>query len=212
MHLSRLTLDPSHHAVRRDLADPYQMHRTLTHAFADDALSRPERFLWRVESIDPTAQATRPIVLVQSESPGNWPAIEAHARYFLEPPEAKAVDLARLVVQGAQLRFRLRANPTRFSGGKRWGLFREDEQLAWLERKAEQGGFALDHAAVHGRERVSVQQNRTGQRMTFDCAQFEGVLHVVDPVRSLAAISGGIGAAKSMGFGLLSVAPVDTRA
>lgn len=207
MHLSRLKLDLSHHGVRRDLADPYQMHRTLARAFAVDAQSRPERFLWRVESIDTMGRDACPIVLVQSGSPGIWSAVDAHTQYFLEPPEVKAVDLDRLVVNGARFRFRLRANPTRFRDGKRWGLFREEEQLAWMQRKAELGGFELDRVVVHGRERIKVQQSRTGQQMTFDCAQFEGVLRVVDSTRSHAAISGGIGAAKSMGFGLLSVAP-----
>ena len=49
MYLSKLTLDPRHLGARRDLADAYEMHRTLARAFAPDESSAPARFLWRLE-------------------------------------------------------------------------------------------------------------------------------------------------------------------
>ena len=49
MYLSRLTLDPRQPQARRDLGDAYDMHRTLTRAFALDATTLPPRFLWRLD-------------------------------------------------------------------------------------------------------------------------------------------------------------------
>lgn len=132
---------------------------------------------------------------------------------------------------GMRLRFRLRANATKRLAhardaaeqewvGKRVDLRREEDQLAWLRRKAEASGFEL--ARVQARADVpnvrTVAEDRViGRRgpgagggrgrLTFGSVLFEGELVVQDGERLREALATGIGPGKAYGFGLLSVAP-----
>ena len=47
MYMSKLVLDPRHLQARRDLANAYEMHRTLSRVFAPSPDASPARFLWR---------------------------------------------------------------------------------------------------------------------------------------------------------------------
>lgn len=49
MFLSNPVLNPKSREARRDLANPYDLHRTLARAFAPDEQTAPGRFLWRLE-------------------------------------------------------------------------------------------------------------------------------------------------------------------
>src|SRR5690606_4567777 len=108
---------------------------------------------------------------------------------------------------------------------KRVDLFREQDQLAWLERKALAHGFrtlrsrassgvpnarALSGARVTGcRPDVSNPERRT---MTFGSVLFEGVLRVTDKALFRQALERGIGPGKAYGFGLLTIAPLGRTA
>lgn len=128
-----------------------------------------------------------------------------------------------------RLIFRLRANPTKRIGannteqgerwrGKRIELRREEDQLAWLARKGETGGFRLVGVEVYPElpdTRVSNQEKARGRRpgpgddtmpLRFGAALFEGRLEVIDRAAFLATLRAGIGSGKSFGFGLLSIA------
>ena len=102
--------------------------------------------LFRVEP----ARTGPPLVLVQTRDEPAWSRLPDG--YLLTRAEYKAVDLA--VTAGQRLRFRLRANPTkrvaakneRLGGvmtGKRVGLATEADQVRWLLRKGEGGGFKM---------------------------------------------------------------------
>jgi len=153
-------------------------------------------------------------------------------------PDCKPVDVAYGAIHtGDELLFRLRANPTRRVdrrrvsatqdrlSGKRVALLKEEEQLAWLRRKGETGGFALIAARVNpdvanvranpegtltGLRRVVEPDGGAGQtrRLTFGSVLFEGELRVTDAATFRRTLAEGIGAGKAYGFGLLSVAPV----
>jgi CRISPR system Cascade subunit CasE len=75
MLLHRLHLDLHCREVRRDLADPYQMHATLCRGFVpDDQKCPPGTFLWRLEPEAGPSGAAR--VLVQSHTSPDWSRIE----------------------------------------------------------------------------------------------------------------------------------------
>ena len=205
MYLSKLVLDPGQPQARRDLADPYEMHRTLTRAFAPDSETPPERFLWRLE---PRADFGPAIVLVQSATPANWLGLGGSAGYAKEIHGNKAVDLNRFIQAGARYRFRLLANPTVTRDGKRYGLPSEDQQMAWLSRQGERNGFGLRECVRRARDRLRIRQGRTSNYITVDTGLFEGVLEVISPEQIRDAIVGGIGHAKVLGLGLLSLGRV----
>jgi CRISPR system Cascade subunit CasE len=172
-------------------------------------------------------------VLVQSELEPDW--VRLPAEYLARPAEHKPFDLA--VTAGQRLRFRLRANPTRrvsekdarlgsVMAGKRVGLITEADQVRWLLRKADAGGFVIPGGWVHppSREtgepvmvpnfRVDVvpegrdRNSKPGRAGAFIAVRFDGVLEVTDPGRFRQTVCAGIGSGKGFGFGLFSVAAV----
>ena len=106
MLLHRLHLDLHCREVRRDLADPYQMHATLCRGFVpDDQKCPPGTFLWRLEPEASPSGAAR--VLVQGHTSPDWSRIEIQG-WLAEQP-APGIDLhAKLSLAGlaAGRRFR----------------------------------------------------------------------------------------------------------
>jgi len=206
MYLFKLTLDPRHPQARRDLANPYEMHRTLARAYALDAETPPQRFLWRLER-SPDYKPSN-VVLVQSTQLPNWSALERLAGYLSEIHRDKPVDLEKLIRPTARYRFRLLANPTVTREGKRWGLVHEQDQLAWLASQGERGGFKVLGCLRAAQERLQVRQGKTGNRITVQTALFEGVLQAVDDQILRKRLIEGFGHAKAFGLGMLSLAKI----
>ncbi|NOT60525.1 MAG: type I-E CRISPR-associated protein Cas6/Cse3/CasE [Acidobacteria bacterium] len=230
LYLAKLILNPRSRDVRRDLANCQDMHRTLLAAFpqAQSETARQEfGVLFRVEIQPRTGAVT---VLVQSERQPDWSALPDDY-LFVAADEAKPIAEAYQSLQaGQRLRFRLRANPTKCVArqhrpaeaqrdGKRVELRREADQLAWLQRKAQDGGFQLvalsvkpDVANAQVQEVSKVygwrNDDNTGQRkkLTLAAAVFEGELVVSEVEQFRATLRQGIGRGKAYGFGLLSIA------
>lgn len=190
MFLSRLTLDPRHSAARRDLASAYELHSTLARALEPD-----KSFLWRLEELT---------LLVQSSAHADWGRLEPG--YLERPSESKPLKLDRLAATSRH-RFRLRANPTVTRDGKRHGLARLEDQLAWLERQGERHGFQLLGVTVSASDRVRVRKRQSNAPITLQAVTFDGHLEAIDPARLAAAVRSGLGHGKALGLGLLSLAP-----
>lgn len=223
MYLSRLILNPRSRQVQRELADPYEMHRTICRAFPDANFkdNEPSGILFRVE-VHP--QSGAPTLLVQSQYKPDWSFLLADRKNYLLDEAALPLGVenpAWKEVQpkfrpGQTLAFRLRANPTvkkdreGHKQGRRVGLYREEEQLAWLQRKIEAAGARLLSARLTGKAELRGKlftEKDDARRMRFVSTQFDGVLQVEDPQLFERHLVAGIGSAKGFGFGLLSVAP-----
>jgi len=214
MYLSRLILNPRNRRVQREIAEPYQMHRSIMRAFPDNLEPEAERVLFRPEAHPRTGALT---LLVQSLALPDWSWLaEPGARGYLLPvdepnPAVKSFDLN--LAPGQVLAFRLRANPTvkrKFDDGthKRVGLYREEEQIEWLKRKAEQGGFRLLSVRTSGEDIVGGRIHHDGatHKLHLLAVQFDGLLQVAVPDRLRETVRRGIGSGKGLGFGLLSLA------
>jgi CRISPR system Cascade subunit CasE len=164
MFLSRLILDPRSRQVWNELAQPYEMHRTLMRAFPEvpscEETKARDKFsvLFRADVDEHKDCVT---VYVQSSIEPEWSFLSDRNGYLLEEPEPpKEVASAYEKLQNRQvLLFRLRANPTKrilkatngesYLEGKRVGLLREEEQIDWLMRKGKErergvpGGFEI---------------------------------------------------------------------
>lgn len=212
MYLSRLILNPRSRQVQAELAAPYEMHRTLLRAFPSDLASTGEdedaRVLYRVDM----PAAGQAIVLVQSHLLPDWSFCKPD--YLAAPPATKQFE-PQLAADQAYV-FRLRANPTvkkQFDGpgtrSKRVGLYGEQEQMVWLERKLADGGFRLVQAAPAHQERYGGTIHR-GENERHDLnllgVTFDGLLVVVQPQAAQQTIARGVGSGKAFGFGLLSLA------
>ncbi|MFC0708618.1 type I-E CRISPR-associated protein Cas6/Cse3/CasE [Azorhizophilus paspali] len=203
MYLIRLTLDPRSTQARRDLADAYDMHRTLVRAFVRDERDAPGRFLWRLE-LGAGAWAS-PTLLVQSRKSGDWDVLQGLPGYLQRPAECKVLDLEALIQPQWRYRFRLLANPTVTRAGKRRGLLGEAEQLAWLQRQGERHGFMVKAVLVSASDLLD-SRRKGGAPIVLQRVCFEGLLQVVEADALRRALASGIGPAKAFGCGLLSVA------
>ncbi|HZU12242.1 MAG TPA: type I-E CRISPR-associated protein Cas6/Cse3/CasE [Chloroflexota bacterium] len=221
LYLSRLSLNPRSRQVQRHLADCQRLHECLLDAFGDapDSVSARTHFgvLYRVET-----DRGRSTVLVQSVTRPDWSHLPA--TYLLRDAESKEIGEAyQAIGQGTRLAFRLRANPTKRlmnadtseTSGKRVDLRRPEEQLGWLERKADAGGFRILSTRIApavpnvriGQDNKQLGHKR-GQKLTFGSVLFEGALEVIDAPGFRATLRDGVGSGKAYGFGLLSVAPL----
>lgn len=215
MYLSQLKLNPRSREARRDLARPYELHRTLARAF-----STPEGQDYRAAHgvlfrQEPSQPGQLPTVLVQSHTIPDWSLLPAD--YTQQPVPSQ---LLQLVLAAQQvLGFRLVANPTRKLAregqrqGRRVALLDvgDAEQgtpaLQWLRRKAALSGFELLHVTSKG---FSLSSSNAGvglkNSLPLYGVRFDGLLRVKDPDLLVAAIGQGLGSAKAYGFGLLSLA------
>lgn len=200
MYLTRLRLDPRSAIARRDLSDPYEMHRTLVRPFVGDAEQTPPRILWRME---PTAAWSEPVVLVQALEPADWSVLEALPNYLKGSAETRDISPEGWLRPGECYRFRLFANPTVTRDGKRQGLMAEEAQLAWLARQGERHGFTVEAALVTGSELL--RSRKQDNRISVLRACFEGRLRVQDCAALASALRTGIGPGKAFGCGLLSL-------
>lgn len=216
IYLSRLLLNPHSKQVYREARDPYQQHRTVMSAFPE-TLPKTERVLYRLDIQPRTGQMA---LLVQSQTEPNWSGL-ANKDYLLpgDPfsdlpnPAVKPVEFSFRA--GQMLSFRLRANPTKrllrddpergYKRGQRLGLFEETGQLAWLQQKAKDNGFAIGNVHII-EEGFSGGKTKEQQNLKFFSVRFEGHLQVTDPEALHQAIQIGIGPAKAFGCGLLSLA------
>jgi CRISPR system Cascade subunit CasE len=223
MLLHRLHLDPRCREARRDLADPYQLHATLCRAFSPPDQKCPEgEILWRLEP--ETRSDGFPRVLVQSRTIPDWDGIGVKS-WLAEvdsPIDLKSRLKLGALTAGQRFRFRLRANPCVTRNGKRLGLLQLVEQEQWIKRKGLMHGFllpelpSLDLSEEGGARidvRVSQEQMLTGRQhhgnsIRIFSVLYDGVLTVTDVSAFVKVLQTGIGHGKSLGLGLLSVAPI----
>jgi len=183
------------------------MHRTVMSAYPEK-LPENERVLFRLD-IEPTTGV--PVLLVQSKTAPDWKMLEGNKSggYLQEGlkdnPGVKQFDWH--LSSGEVFQYRLKANPTIRKDKQRIGLIREDEQKAWLERKAPQNGFELLDCVLSRREKINGSLYRDGQRheLCFVSIEFNGILKVNDPEKIIAVLCNGFGSGKGLGFGLMTL-------
>ena len=226
LHLSLLTLP--RRASRWQFLQPYQLHQLIWKGFPDlPRNSETTPFLYRHDE-----HSAEHCVLVQSVMRPDWSAIAdgtdaplAQMREF-DPSVLKS---------GTRLRFFVRANPVvrrqgyedradrkhrgrhiavgsdRTQQAKRLGVpvdtipTREEQLLAWLQRKGAEGGFDVAYATVGPNHDALVKRPGGDTPMTFTTVDFDGILVVREPATFAATVANGIGRGKAFGFGLLSV-------
>lgn len=235
IYLSRIVLNGNSRDVWRDVANPRDLHRTISGGFPPiqnaDGVSPEEkrtprnayRLLHRLDRKDGLA-----VLYIQSSIRPNW---ENLRRDYAQQIDSKPVhDQYAAITNGMKLVFRLQANPTKRAGkndighakfrdeGKRRriDIRTEEGRIKWLERKGGECGFRLTRISVSDQianvdagMRPSFKFRHTGQSkdVTLGSAVFEGVLEVTDADAFRHALANGIGSGKAYGFGLMSVAP-----
>ena len=205
MYLTHIQLDLDQPLARADLADPYEMHSTLARLMSQSDDRAPSDFLWRREVAGPQNIS----VLLQSNDAPVPERLDVKHRGWAKALRTKSFNADELLKRGDRFLFRLRANPSVCRNGKRHALYREEEQLAWLGRQGERGGFDLESASVSQARRSIGQRRKGGHTVVVFDVLFDGVLVKRDAALLLATIEQGIGRGKHMGLGLLSLAALN---
>jgi CRISPR system Cascade subunit CasE len=218
MYLSRLQLNPTNRQVwRQHLRNPYKVHQMVMRGFPDGVKREAAQILHRLEVRDDL-----PVLMVQSALPPDWSQVDP--AYLVSPdpydpwpnPAVRPFDLP---LQKDQLfGFRLSANPTvkirydkngeRRKNSNRVPLLREDEQRAWLDKRAEAAGFRVLDTAISQGQSQKMWKARGAEPITLYTVQFDGYLQVIDPETLKTTIRVGVGPSRAFGCGLLSLAPV----
>ena len=202
MFLSKLTLNTRNLKVRRDVADCYQLHRTILSAFEDirDKISGARKTLNVLYRLSNYNQMNIYTLLVQSSSKPDWTRLPENycANNTIKHRSSSCIEIKDISAllnafeEGMELRFRLLANPTKKIGsttkeerlagkkkvsGKRVPLTAEYEKISWLKRKGEHHGFSikalkLDKSVPNLTTKKQVKY--TGYKKIYEQKQAEG--------------------------------------
>ena len=200
MYLTRINLQPQVPAIYRALGDCQQMHRLVSGLFQTGR--KESETLYRLR-MDRGVTA----LYLYSNMPVDRNALIKGMDFVAE---RDLTDWMGAFYTGQTWGFDLLAAPTKkmaeqgHKNSRRRILREKSERLAWLSRKAAQSGFAVLHAnemeGMHMRGRHAQEQ---GGQMYWDGYHYQGILQVQNTERFRQAVSGGIGAGKAYGMGML---------
>jgi CRISPR system Cascade subunit CasE len=206
LHLTQMLVSYEDAVRLLRIRDTYDWHQRVWQAFGGRD-GQPRDFLIRV---DRKEEAFRVIILSRSApAKPDWCPTDSFGTKVI-PDDFFA---------HTRYRFSLLANPTkkvrsnksgeRTKNGRRLPIFKREELVAWLQRKADAGGFTLNPDSLRtiprGREFFHKDGVSHGAHTAVD---FQGELTVTDPAQFRATVASGIGSAKAFGFGLLVTAPI----
>lgn len=207
MYLSRVEIDTDNRQKIKDLSHLGAYHNWVERSFpAEIAEGERQRHLWRLDTLN----GRNYLLLLSPEKPD----LHEFERYG-KPGTAISKDyepfLSRLS-EGQLLQFKLTANPVRRGGkssshpGSLIPCFAVDEQMKWLQGKAEKNGFELVGAEVVGHDRPLLRKKT---HVALNRTVFEGRLKVSNLDQFKAMLTSGIGREKAFGMGLMTVILVD---
>lgn len=232
MNLTKLILNPYSRDARRDLASPYDLHRTLVTRCFPNGQPNGNRMLFRIEPSRPGRRDPGVVVLVQSsDTTPDWTHLpeDDYCIQVEGPKECTLRDENDTPVfkVGQHLKFCLLANPVRrlrkegrsaprpdkpngHGRFRREAILNKKEQHSWLEHKSCEGGFKplYLHTVTFGVPRTQPIDVTHMKKKSIPHVgvHFEGVIEVIDPEKLILTLKQGIGSAKAFGFGLMTVA------
>ena len=245
LYLTKMVLNPHSRRVQFEIGNPQELHKTVCGAFPaienQAHLPHHERETPRnkfdiLHRLDVDYRNGRIALLVQSTVEPVWNHLRENflTAAVAENPAVKSIgESYAQIAGGMNLRFRLRANPTkrigksdteakaRFKESEKGNIRRrvelrtDEDRIAWLKRKGGDAGFRLanvqvkeiENAVAVGQGKINFSKSRDSPQLTFGAVIFDGVLEVTDADKFRESLIAGIGTGKAYGFGLLSVAP-----
>lgn len=202
--LTRILLNRNTPAVRRDLADSTELHKTVMRLLPDHLGDQPRQqggLLFRLEP-----HTRRPALLVQTLHQPRLDQLPANYG------TAQTRDLTRMfhtLTPGSRVRYRITANPSRRDPKRRNVIpLHGDAALSWWHRRATQAGLDIHHVEAE-RRRFQAHTWQAGHPY-HALTQFDGTATITDPAALTRALLTGIGKGKAYGAGLLSLAPAPT--
>lgn len=207
MYLSKLVFNDRETAVHRDLGNAHKLHQRIMQGFPDEQGENP-RQAWNILY---RQEPDSLVVLVQSAIAPDWSRLPQG--YLLESGSKEVRWKATQFEGGHLYRFRLKANPSKRDKDSRKliGMFRRDDQIAWLERKASQHGFHAMGIDVIPMPNLFGTKAKGSAPIRIHSVILQGFLQVTDPARFVQSLEEGIGRGRSYGCGLLSIAKLNAN-
>ncbi|MDR1398088.1 MAG: type I-E CRISPR-associated protein Cas6/Cse3/CasE [Desulfarculales bacterium] len=212
MYLSRIALNVNdkHREIMRALAWPQLLHAAVEQSCPGGG----QRNLWRIDWLGENCY-----LLLLSRARPDFTSIIEKLGYPQGRGEIKDYSpLLDRLQRGQVWRFRLRANPVRYSSsekektsdrGKIFALSGVAQQKQWLAERAEKSGFLLapDAFDIVHTEWKNFRKTPTGKHeVKLRTVTFEGVLTISDLEVFKNSLLSGIGRAKAYGCGLMTIA------
>jgi CRISPR system Cascade subunit CasE len=212
--LTRIVLNRLHPAVRRDLADREQLHKTTMRLLPDPAGPTARAIGGLLYRMEPGIEA---VLLVQTAYPPHLAGLydgygTAHSRDLTGMFQALTAGLPvryRITTAPAACGPASQATPHPRTGrrrGTRHALTGPDA-TTWWQRKATAAGLHLADEPTASPCPFPQSPTRTAPAPYHHLIRFDGQATITDPAAVAAAVREGIGRGKSYGAGLLSLAP-----
>jgi CRISPR system Cascade subunit CasE len=209
LHLTQILVSYEDAVRLLRIRDTYDWHQRVWQAFVGRA-DQPRDFLVRV---DRKEEAYRVLILSRSvPAKPDWCPTDCFG----------TKEIPDKFFENRRYRFSLLANPTkklrvdnpngsRKKNGRRVPVTQRGELIAWLQHKAEAGGFGINADSLRTIPRGREFFHKDGiSHGTHSAVEFQGELTVNDPAQFRTVVAAGIGSAKAFGFGLLILAPIST--
>jgi CRISPR system Cascade subunit CasE len=207
IYLSRILVDRSV-AAKRELTGLYEWHRFSWEMFPQKRKDDKRDFLTRVDADEDGFKLT-----ILSFSKPERPEWCKHEDW-------KEKELSESFFHHGRFLFKVMVNPTKTlsnrdpqgnkkNNGSHYAITKRPELGQWLLKKAEQNGFRLlDRPEIEISPPIFHKFRRKGDEGVIVGVEFKGGLEVTDKAKFLEAVTGGIGRARGMGFGMLVLRPI----
>lgn len=205
MFLSKIELNLKNFAVRNGLRNAQDMHRNVQKYF--DKERKDLNILYQF-----CDTGNIPAVYVQSDVPPKETedTIRNGMRIVYCRDMAESMKKLR---NGQYCRFNLVATPTKtdpdperkYKNPPRHRLYKDEDLAAWINRKAEAGGFEIVQMDTRDVGSRKIVRNKT--EFYIGQTQFSGLLKVTDASKFVQTAKEGIGRERAYGSGLMLTCP-----
>lgn len=199
MYLSKIELDRSHPSVRKCLTNCQYMHQNIMRYFGTSRAEAQTLYRLNEASHFMSLYLLSAIKPCQTDQPGMT--------------LTGCRDIAGYMEQfkkGMVCGFNINAMPTKKvkqdgqKNSKRRIIRDEAERLAWLERKALEGGFSILQVQENGEiHQFGQHSNGNGGKMWMGGYNYQGVLRIEDEDKFKQTYCDGLGPGRAYGFGML---------
>ncbi|KAB1987465.1 type I-E CRISPR-associated protein Cas6/Cse3/CasE [Streptomyces triticiradicis] len=220
--LIRIRLNRRTTAVRRDLAHPSSLHKTVMLLALDNLGDQPRQKAGLLFRLEQATRHTPPTLLVQTHTP---PDITRLPPAYGTTETRDLTPMLQALTAGRRVRYRITANASVrrkvLDGDPFFDTeprhkdisLHGDDALAWWQRKAAQAGLSpasTDITPTNPFRRSVTKKTSTEtdpHAFRHVLTRFDGLATITDPAQLRHAVLAGIGRGKPYGAGLLSLAP-----
>lgn len=207
-YISRVEIDVKNRRKISELSHLGAYHNWVEKSFPEEfTAEKRKRKLWRIDQLEGQSY-----LLIVSQSEPSITQLETYG--VTGTGQYKNYDsFLQNLENGKIMSFRLTANPVRSvkQDGQRGKVFPHitaEQQLGYLEKRAERLGFSLVENGYQIVQRdFPILRKKGGRRIKLARAIYEGSLIIERSETFVKTLTEGVGKEKAYGFGMMTVVP-----